>query len=86
MEPEDFAAVMDAKLALRRARAAELLVLDLDHVARFGRHVDAVEDSEARPASECHRRVEPHPDGRVARRSADALRRRTPAALHRATQ
>src|SRR5262249_44728363 len=38
------------------------------------------------PAYERHRRVEPHPDGRVARRSADTLRRRTPPALHRATQ
>ena len=52
MEPEHFAAVTGAMMALRRARAAELFALDLEHVDRFGRHVDALEDPEARAAVE----------------------------------
>jgi hypothetical protein len=52
MEPEHFAAVTDAMMALRRARAADLFALDLEHVARFGCHVAALEDAQARAAVE----------------------------------
>jgi hypothetical protein len=74
MEPEHFAAVTNAMMALRRANAAELFALDLDHVVRFGHHIDALEDPEARAAIERDALAATSADAREDRDSEEAER------------